>query len=751
VEGMVAEKPSGAALRDAAEASASERVKVPSVLQMEAVECGAAALAMVLEHYGRVVPLEELRLQCGVSRDGSKASNVLRAARENGLVAKGFRVELEDIRRVKVPCIVYWNFNHFLVLEGWDEHWYYINDPAEGSRKVSCEEFDEGFTGVVLNFAVGEDFKPEGERPSTLVSLWSRLKGSPDAVRLALVTGLLILVTGLVIPTFAKVFVDRILVAGLDNWYRPLLVAMGMTAVLRAGVTWLQQRYLLRLQMKLAIVTSARFIWHLLRLPAEFYSQRYSGEVSTRVQMNDTIATFIGKQLAGAAIDVLVVVFFALIMFSYDWLLTTVAVSAVVAVGWTTRAVNEYRKEGSRRVIHEESKAQGALIGGLNTIETLKASGSEADLFQRWSGLLAKSTNAKQKLELATQLFLVVPPLLTTVANASVLGLGAVRVMDGALTIGELVAFQSLMSSFLLPVNNLVAIAGKVQTMDGNMARIDDVLRYPPDPIVVRTEKEQERQGEEGIGRPEGGDGSGKLRGHLELKGITFGYSRLGKPLIENLNLNLTSGRRVALVGPSGCGKSTITKLVSGLYETWDGEILFDGQRREAYPRSVLAASIAMVDQEISLFEGTVRENLTMWDPHVPDPVLIQAAVDACIHDDIMPRRGGYDSMVDEGGSNFSGGQRQRLEIARALLLNPRIIILDEATSALDTVTEEKIDEALRRRGCTAIIIAHRLSTVRDADEILVLERGKVVQRGTHETLIADADGLYAHLAQETS
>jgi NHLM bacteriocin system ABC transporter peptidase/ATP-binding protein len=716
---------------------------------MEAVECGAAALAMILEHHGRIVPLEQLRLDCGVSRDGSKASNVLRAARAHGLEAKGFKTELADVGKVQLPAILFWNFNHFLVLEGWDERFYYLNDPAEGPRRVTAEEFDEAFTGVVLVFTPTATFTRAGARPSALAALLARVRHSPDAVRFALIAGLLLVTTGLVIPTFAKVFVDKVVVARHVDWFRPLLVAMAATAVLRAAIAGVQQRTLQRLQMKLAVVTASRFLWHLLRLPVEFYSQRYSGEISTRVALNDTIATFIGKQLAGAMIDALVVLFFAALMLTYDWLLTLVALASVATVAAVTARVNTFRKEGSKKVLHEEGKAQGALIGGLSTIETLKASGSESDLFQRWAGLHAKAVNAKQRLELATQLFLAVPPFLTAVTNALVLGLGAWRVIEGDLTVGELVAFQSLTSSFLVPVNNLVSIAGNVQTMEGNMARIDDVLRYAPDPQVVRADADApaatvDRASGSTVAMP-----TLKLSGHVELRGVTFGYSRLGKPLIKGLDLVLTPGRRVAFVGPSGCGKSTIAKVVTGLYAPWDGQVLFDGIPRDRLPRHVLASSIAMVDQDIALFEGTIRENLTLWDPTVPDHVVVRACQDACIHDDIVPRRGGYDSGVAEGGANFSGGQRQRLEIARALILNPRILVLDEATSALDTVTEQRIDDALRRRGCTCLIIAHRLSTVRDADEIIVLDRGDVVQRGTFATLLADQDGLFAALARE--
>jgi ATP-binding cassette subfamily C protein len=455
----------------------------------------------------------------------------------------------------------------------------------------------------------------------------------------------------------------------------------------------------------------------------------------------------LGKQLAGAGIDALLVVFYALLMLSYDWTLTLVGVASVAIIAFATTRVNRYRTDGNRKLLQEEGKATGTIMGGLATIETLKASGSESDLFTRWAGYHSKAINAKQQLGIATQVFMVLPPFLTSLTNAVVLGLGAYRIIQGELTIGMLVAFQGLMSSFLAPVNNLVGLAGVVQQMQGNMSRIDDVLRYAPDP-------QAEQDGAAPLATASGEAGivdepSAKLTGHVELRDVTFGYSRLDPPLLTELNVSLAPGARVALVGPSGCGKSTVAKVVTGLYSAWSGEILLDGVQRGRIPRRALVNSVAIVDQDISLFEGTVRENLTLWDPTVPDAVMVRACKDASIHEEIVARRGGYDGFVAEGGANWSGGQRQRLEIARALMTNPRVLMLDEATSALDTVTEQRIDQNLRRRGCTCIIIAHRLSTIRDADEILVLSRGQVVQRGTHDELMKRADGTYARLARE--
>jgi len=703
---------------------------------MEEVECGAAALGSVLGYHGRIVPLEELRLECGVSRDGSKASNMLKAARKFGLTAKGEQRDLEALAALPRPVILFWNFNHFVVLEGYRRGKFYLNDPAAGPRTVTDEEFHSSYTGVVLSFWPGAEFTKGGSQRTLTAALLRRMAGSQTAFLFAALAGLALVIPGLVIPTFSRIFVDEVLVGGLRSWLRPLLLGMVITAVLRGFTSWLQEYYLLRLQTKLAVSTSGKFLWHILRLPVEFYAQRYGGEVSGRVAINDRVAEFLSAQLAARAIDAMMVVFFVALMFTYDPILPLIGIVAVTLLAVLTKFVNRKRVDGNRRLLAEEGKAMGALMGGLATIETLKASAGENDLFARWAGYQAKFNNSSQRLGKMTQLFLTTPSLLINLANAGVLALGAYRVMQGELTMGMLVAFQSLMYSFTTPVQNLVNLAGNLQEMEGNMNRLDDVLRYRTDPRTVPREESEEQI-------------RGKLSGRVELASLTFGYSRLSKPLLENFSVTLEPGTRVALVGPSGSGKSTVAKLVTGLYAPWEGQVLFDGQPLDAVPRSMFTNSIGIVDQEIALFGGSIRENLTLWDSTVPDQVVIDACKDAAIHEDITSREGGYESRVEEGGTNFSGGQRQRLEIARALVGKPRVLVLDEATSALDTVTEQIIDRNLRRRGCTCIVVAHRLSTIRDADEILVLERGKVVQRGTHEQLVAEAGGLYGRLVQQ--
>jgi NHLM bacteriocin system ABC transporter peptidase/ATP-binding protein len=725
-----------------ARARPPRRARTPNILQMEAVECGAAALAMVLGYFRRFVPLEELRVECGVSRDGSKASNVVRAARKYGLVAKGFRKEPDGLRSMPVPMIVHWNFNHFVVLEGFVGERVYLNDPAVGPREVTAQEFDQAFTGVALTFERGDEFEPGGERAGLVEPLRRRSKGLGIALAFVVLAGVALLLPGLVAPTFTRVFVDQILVKGLKAWLRPLLLVMAATAFLLGALTALQQRYLLRLETRLSLGASSKFFWHVLRLPIDFFNQRYAGEIGSRVAVNDRVATLLSGDLATTALSLMVIAVYAVLMLQYDLVLSLVSVLTAVINMAALRYVAARRAVLSQRMQQDRGKLLGTAMGGLQTIETLKAGGSESDFFARWAGHQAKVVNASQKLQLTESILGAVPPLLLSINLALVLGIGGLRVMDGHLTMGMLMAFQSLTLAFLAPVNRLVGLGGQLQEVKSGMNRLDDVLRAPLDPAAQDLARAPAPAGP-GIATDRAA--SSRLQGYLTLREVSFGYSRLEPPLIERLSLSLRPGSRVALVGGSGSGKSTVAKLVAGLYEPWSGEIHFDGQPRAEVPRSVMSQSLAVVDQDISMFEGSLRDNLTLWDPTVTDQCLIEATRDACIHDDITMRPDGYGARMEEAGRNFSGGQRQRLEIARALVVGPRILVLDEATSALDPTTEQLIDDNLRRRGCTCLIVAHRLSTIRDCDEIVVLEKGKVVQRGSHARLVAEG-GAYARL-----
>ena len=713
-----------------------QRVKTPTLLQMEAVECGAAALGIILGYYDRIVPLPELRQECGVSRDGSKAANILKAAQTYGLQAKGYKKELEQLQALSPPYIVFWNFNHFLVVEGFGKQRVYLNDPATGPRTVSHAEFDEGYTGVVLVLEPSAEFAKGGRKPSMALALWERLRSSKGAVAYCVLAGFLLTLIELVVPVFSQVFVDEVLIQGRQQWLRPLLIGMVFAAILQGLLTLFQLRYLRRLKIKLSVGMSSRFLWHILRLPVGFYAQRFAGEITNRTTLNDQVAEVLSGKLATTAIDVVMVIFYVLIMIQYDWVLTSTGIVFAAINIFTLQWLSRRRIDTNQRLIQEYGKVSGTSISALQSIETLKASGLESDFFSRWAGYYTKAINSQQELGLSNQTFSVLPTLLSAFSSMLVLVIGGLRVMDGHLSIGMLVAFQGLMQSFLAPVNSLVSFGSSLQELEGNLVRLDDVLRNPTDPQLEAEGRRQEAEFK---------TQNPRLQGAIALHHLTFGYSRLAAPLIEDLNLRLKPGQRVALVGGSGSGKSTVAKLVSGLYEPWSGEVCFDGQPRAEIPRQILTNSVAMVEQDILMFGGTVRENLTLWDATVPEKHLVQACRDAAIHEVILALPGGYDAELSEGAVNLSGGQRQRLEIARALVNNPAILVMDEATSALDTETEKIIDRNLRQRGCTCLIVAHRLSTIRDCDEIIVLERGKVAQRGTHEDLW-QVDGVYSRL-----
>jgi NHLM bacteriocin system ABC transporter peptidase/ATP-binding protein len=713
----------------------NRRVKTPTLLQMEAVECGAAALGICLGYHGKVVPLEELRVECGVSRDGSKASNVLKAARKMGTVAKGLKYEsLEKLYDLQFPVILFWNMNHFLVLEGFQGGKACLNDPAQGPRKVTLDDLDSSYSGVVLTIEPGPDFKKGGQKPSMARALHKRLSESQIALVYIVICGLFLVLPGLVAPTFTRIFIDEYLIGQREFMLRPLLLAMGFTALILMSLNGLQKYFLLRLETQLALLHSSRFFNHIIRLPVPYFVQRFAGEIGSRVAINDRVANVIAAKLTTTVIDLCVIVFYFVLMLLYDVAMTFVVLAVAMLNVAALKFVQRIRVDVSRRLLQDKGKLQGTAMNGLAMIETLKATGGEPEFFSRWSGYQAKSLNSEQVLSSLAETTSVVPTLVGTLATMTVYVMGGFKVMNGDITVGMLVAYQTLVSSFNRPLANLVNFGGTLQELEGDMNRLDDVQRYPQDKQYSRAAKPG-REDSKTI----------KLSGHVELRGITFGYSPLDPPLIEDFNLTIQPGQRVALVGGSGSGKSTVAKLVSGLYEPWKGDVLFDGRPRNEIPRNLITNSLGMVDQEIFIFGGSVTENVTMWDSTLPAARVAQACRDAALEDVIETREGKYDAPLEEGGKNLSGGQRQRLEIARALVGEPTIVILDEATSALDPGTEVLIEEAMARRGCTTIVIAHRLSTIRDADEIIVMQKGKVVQRGTHDEM-KEIEGPYKDL-----
>lgn len=709
------------------------RRRVPTVLQMEATECGAACLGMILAHYGRWVPLEELRVRCGVSRDGSKAVNVLRAAREYGLFAQGFRREPMRLFDLPFPMIIFWKFNHFIVVEGIKGNSVYINDPSEGFQKISLEEFDASFTGICLCFQPGPEFRRNARQPGVASGLRTRLGKARVAFSFIVLATLILVIPGLAVPTFIKVFVDEVMIQKSGYWVVALLVGLGTAAIMQAALTWLQQTCLARMETKLSLVTTSRFFWHVVTLPMEFFSQRFAGDIAARVMSNDKVARLIAGDLATNLINVLTMLFFGLVMFSYDVVLTLVALAMVVLNLLALRFVSRARENSNRRLLKEHGKLAGASINGIRMIETLKANGSEGEFFTRWSGIHANSLVAQQKLGLLTNLLNVVPPLLSSLTTVAVLGVGGLRILEGALTIGGLVAFQTLTHRFTQPITGLVQFGANIQTIKGDIARLDDVMNYVPDPRAAQGMTDHKPKT------------LPMARGYLTIDNITYGYNAQEPPLIKNFSLSVQPGQRVALVGGSGSGKSTIAKLVCGLLTPWSGTVHIDGYDLQKISPAHFAELVSYVDQEVVLFQASVQDNITLWDSTISEFDMAQALRDAAIHDVIMSRPGKLNTAVSENGLNFSGGQRQRLEIARALASDPAVLVLDEATAALDPVTELEIDDRLRQRGATCLIIAHRITTIRDADEIIVLDHGNIAQRGTHKALIEE-EGPYREL-----
>ena len=711
--------------------------KVPQIMQMEALECGAACLTMILAYYGRWVPLEKVRADCGVSRDGSKASNVLKAARSYGLTAKGMTYGTKRLREVApFPCILFWNFNHFVVLRGFKGNYAFINDPARGQVKVPLDQFEESFTGVVLVFENTDAFEEGGSKPDTLKYARERLEGLGPAIAFVMLTAAVISAVGILNTSLGQVFMDRILTGSDPEWLIPLTAVMLALAILTGLVSILNAVYLVRIQGKIAVVSSSRFMRHLLHLPVGFYAQRMVGDLQQRQSMNETIAFSLIGQLAPVLVNTVMLVLYLIIMLNYSVLLTVVGLATVVANALVARYISRKRINVSRAAMADAGKLYATTVGGIQMIETIKAAGAETGYFGRWAGYQASVNEGGARTTRINEYLGMVPQLLTQIANIAVLVLGIWLIVEGAFTPGMLLAFTGFLASFMAPVNQMITLGQTVQEMQTQMERVEDVMRYPPDV----PEEHEEPVDPSAIDRE-------KLRGQVDLEGVTFGYSPLEPALIEGFDLHLEPGQWVALVGGSGCGKSTIAKLVSGLYEPWAGEVRFDGTPIADVPRPILRGSLAVVDQDIVTFDDSVSNNVKLWDRTIEDYEVILACRDAGIHDVVLQREGAYASRILPGGRNFSGGQLQRLEIARVLAQDPTVIILDEATSALDAKTESEVIKRIRDRGITCIVVAHRLSTIRDCDEIIVLDDGKVVERGTHDELLA-ADGAYAELVR---
>ena len=707
--------------------------RVPVVMQMEALECGAASLTMVLAYYDKWIPLEQVRSDCGVSRDGSNAKNILVAARSYGLKAQGYRLEPEELRDGgQFPCIVHWDFNHFVVCCGFKGNKVVINDPAKGTLSLSMEEFDRSFTGVCLMFEPTESFEPGGKPKSMLAFAKERLKGAAPAIAFVVLTTLISSLIGVINPAFTRVFYDRLLTGRNPEWFTPFIIGMSAVAVLQIVTATADALTQLKIKGKMAVIGSTSFLWRVLHMPMEFFSQRMAGDIQQRQNDNASIANTLIGTLAPLVLQAAMMVFYLAVMMRYSWQLTLVGVVSIVVDSFVSRLVSKKRINITRVQMRDMGKLSSATVAGIEMIETIKSSGTENGYFERWSGFQASVNTQNTKFSKLNNMLGMIPTIVNALTQTAVLMLGVWFVMCGSFTVGKITAFQLYLASFIAPASSLISAGQTIQEMRTKMECVEDVMKYPTD-----------------VGCEERGNGEdveySKLNGGIELKNVTFGYSKLAPPLIENFSMKLAPGSRVAFVGASGCGKSTLSKLISGLYRPWSGEILYGGKRREEIDRNVFTGSLAVVDQDIILFEDTIANNIKMWDKTIEDFEMIMAARDAKLHEDIMMRDGGYQYVITEGGKDFSGGQRQRMEIARVLAQDPTIIIMDEATSALDARTEYEVVNAIKDRGITCIVIAHRLSTIRDCDEIIVLDHGKVAERGTHSELMS-LNGMYAQL-----
>lgn len=710
--------------------------RVPVVMQLEALECGAACLAMILAYYDKWIPLEQIRTDCGVSRDGSNAANVLKAARHYGLDAKGYRYEPQALRdHGSFPCIIHWNFNHFVVLNGFRGNKASINDPARGTYLVSMEDFDSSFTGVCLQFEPTEAFAPSGKPRSMLSFAAKRLKGTGAAVVFTVLTGVITSLMGVISPAFSRVFLDRLLTGQNPAWVMPFLLLLAAFDLIQILMSALQSIYSLRLNGKMAAVGNATYMWKVLNLPLEFFSQRMAGDIQGRQASNANIANTLIGTFAPLALNTVMMVFYFVVMLRYSWVLTLVGISSLAVNAMVSAYISKKRVNLTRVSMRDGAKLASTTVAGIEMIETIKASGAENGFFGKWSGYQASVNTQQVKFQKLNQYLGMIPQFVSSLANNLVLLIGVLLTMRGQFTVGMIMAFQGFLSSFMGPATTLVSAGQTLQEMRTQMERIDDVMEYPTNSVFA------ENTGDSGE--------YGKLKGSVELKNIEFGYSPLAKPLIKGFDLKLAPGMSVAIVGSSGCGKSTVAKLISGLYQPWSGEILFDGKPMSQIDKSVFNGSLAVVDQDIILFEDTIANNIKMWDDSIEDFEMILAARDAQLHDDIMQRPGGYRHRLIEGGKDFSGGQRQRMEIARVLAQDPTIIIMDEATSALDAKTEYEVVRAIRQRGITCIVVAHRLSTIRSCDEIIVMQSGSVVGRGTHSELMESCPFYHELIASE--
>lgn len=681
---------------------------------------------------------DALNQECGVS-DNSKipASRLTKVAQSHNFEANSFTSDVQTLRSIPLPALIGIQGGYFSVLTGYTSETFLLNDTREGAKKMGPADLEAVFDGNVITLKPGPEFKPDKHQHGLFDKVWSRIKPSRFDLVFVLICGAILVIPAVIMAGLNKLFFDDIISLNQPRYFKPMLVLIAGLFFFNGLLTFLQQKILVKIELRLAIVESSKLLLHILKLPIRFFMTRQPGEIFKRIQLNDDLATLLSTELTFTISNLITVILYAAVMIRYNMMLTVIGVTVILINLLVLRMISEKRSTLNQLLFERNQRTFSTAGVGLEQIETIKATGSENDFYSLWSGSLSNAVNFDQKLNVTSNILDALPDFLSNLNNIILLTLGGLLVIHGEMTIGIFIAFQSLMSNFTGPVKSVVSMGSDLQVARSNLNTIQDALSTRED-IYFNSEVSDDPSAL--------APSDSKLNGFLDFKNVTFGYDRFADPLISDFSLHVEPGKRVALVGGSGSGKSTLAKLVAGLYHPWEGEILFDGKPRTAYPQDVIRNSISLVDQEIFLFKGTVNENITMWNNTILTPDIIQSTKDACIHDVISSRPGGYSGLIINAGSNLSGGQRQRIEIARALVVNPTILVMDEATSALDANTEKIIDNNIRRRGCTTLIIAHRLSTIRDCDEIIVLDRGKVVQRGTHDELIKDKQGLYYKL-----
>lgn len=711
--------------------------KVPVVIQMEALECGAACLTMILEYYEKYIPLEKVRKDCGVSRDGSNAKNLIICGRNYGLEAKGYRLETSDlVDGFEFPCIIHWNLNHFVVLKGFKKNKAYINDPARGSITVDMDEFNNSFTGIVLTFKPNENFKREGKKKSVIPFALKKVRGTGLAFTFVLITTIITSLLGLIYPAFSNIFVDRLLTKQNPEWFYPFIIILSVLSAIEIILSMIDISLSKKIDGKLSISSNVRYMWHVLHLPIEFYEQRTVGDLISRKNQNSSIAKTLIESFVPLLIEVGMMIFYLVVIIKYSWILTLVGIGSILLNTFLSRIISKRRINLSRVNYKDDAKLNSCTYSGINMIESIKASGAESGYYAKWLGYHALVSNNEVKMNGINLVFDSISSIISLLMTTFIFMASVYLCMTGSWTVGMITAFSGFLSSFLSPAAKLISFSQTIQELRTSMERIEDVMDYPEESVLKEEPLDENKTYD-------------KLKGKVEFKNVSFGYSKLAEPILKNISFSIEPGESIAFVGASGSGKSTISKLLCGLYRCWNGDILFDDTKIENINKYIFNASLSCVDQNIILFEDTIANNIKMRDTSIENYEMILAAKDAMIHDTILSKTDGYNHVLSEGGKEFSGGERQRLEIARVLASEPSIIILDEATSALDAKTEKDVVDAIKRRGISCIIIAHRLSTIRDADKIVVLDKGEIVETGTHETLMPKKGKYYELVSNE--